>query len=75
MSRLMEGLKGLSKYKWALAFLASCLLAFTGPTYIIYALEKLELTWPLPTAIGFSLFIAGFLVMAYIFSKGLLRTT
>ena len=75
MSRLVEGLKGLSKYKWALAFLASCLLAFAGPTYIIYALEKLELAWPLPTVIGFSLFIIGFLAVAYIFSKGLLKTT
>ena len=65
----MRTLRTLSKYKWALAFLVSCLLAFLGPTYIIYALEKLELVWPLPTVLGFSLFVVGFLSIAYILSR------
>ena len=66
----MELREALSRHKWALAFVASCLLAFLGPTYAIYALDKLELPWPLPTVIGFSLLMAGLLSIAYIYSKG-----
>ena len=72
----MVGLReALSRHKLTLAFVASCLLAFLGPTYVIYALEKLELPWPIPTLLGFSLFTIGLMAIAYLYSKGAIKSS
>ncbi|GEM_PF-7068638 len=55
----------LEKHKKELAFLASCLLAFLGPTYGIYALNKIGLPWPAPDLIGFAALAAGLILIAY----------
>jgi len=73
MPRLSAVLEKLGEHRWTIAFLASCLMAFLGPTYVIYALTKLDLEWPIPSLVGFSLFIVGFLLLAYTASRGFLK--
>jgi len=64
-SAFRTAVRGLARHKIELAFLASCLLAFLGPTYGIYVLNKLGLPWPTPDLIGFAALAAGLILIAY----------
>ncbi len=75
MSRLMDKLRrlrprgvleALRKHGWALAFIVACLLTFLGPTYVIYVLYALDLSWPVPDILGFALFSAGLIWVAHL---------
>ena len=61
-----RALELLKQHKWMMAFLLSCLLAFLGPTYIVYILYQADLSWPVPDLLGFALFSIGLISIAYI---------
>lgn len=69
--RWLSSLKAaLAERRRELAFLLACLLAFLGPTYGIYALNKLGLPWPLPDALGFAALAVGLLAIAALLPRG-----
>ena len=72
-SAIKRGLRSirdfLVEHRRELAFLAACLLAFLGPTYGIYALNRLGLPWPLPDVLGFLALAIGLLAIAILLSR------
>ena len=64
-----EILEALKKHRWTLAFVAACLLTFLGPTYAIYILYALDLSWPIPDITGFTLFSLGLIWVAYLLAS------
>ena len=72
-SAIRRGLRSvrdfLVEHRRGLAFLAACLLAFLGPTYGIYALNKLGLPWPFPDILGFAALAAGLLAIAILLPR------
>jgi len=64
--RPRELLGALKKHKWTLAFLLACLITFLGPTYIIFALYEVGLSWPVPDITGYVLFSIGLVSTAYL---------
>lgn len=72
-NKIIIGLKALAgrlrKYRWTLAFVGSCLLIFTGPTYVVWALYQLDMSWPVPDLVGFALFAVGLIATAYLISS------
>ena len=61
--------EALKKHRWTLAFIVACLLAFLGPTYGIYVLYSLGLSWPIPDITGFALFSLGLISVAYLMAS------
>ena len=72
-SAIRRGLRSvrdfLVEHRRGLAFLAACLLAFLGPTYGIYALNRLGLPWPLPDVLGFLALAIGLLAIAILLPR------
>ncbi len=64
--RPRELLGALKRHKWTLAFLVACLITFLGPTYIIFALYEVGLSWPVPDITGYVLFSIGLISTAYL---------
>ncbi|MEM2917194.1 MAG: hypothetical protein QXN63_02415 [Candidatus Bathyarchaeia archaeon] len=50
--------------------LIAALLTFAGPTYAMYVLVKVKLSYPYVSVLGFLLFFVGVVMFLYLFKKG-----
>jgi hypothetical protein len=56
--------------KEKLLILLAALLTYGGPTYAMYILVRMGVSYPSISALGFSLFLVGIILFLYLFRKG-----
>lgn len=58
--------RGDSSIPRVLSTILAAILTFAGPTYLIYILRKLGVTYPIPVVIGLACFAAGVAIIVYL---------
>lgn len=58
--------RGDSSIPRVLSTILAAILTFAGPTYLIYILQKLGVTYPTPVIIGLACFAAGVAITIYL---------
>jgi len=58
--------RGDSSIPRVLSTILAAILTFVGPTYLIYALQKLGIAYPTPVIIGLACFAAGVAITIYL---------
>jgi len=62
-----------SKFMRTFLILVTVFLIFAGPTYAVYVLLHLKLSYVISIISGFALFVVGLVLLFYLIRKGVLK--